>query len=82
MDTGVIFLGQSGRGIKLTHLHLVPPLRISGAVTSLPHMALWTRKTLPLPLTLRTSLNKQEGTRISNAVHAIYNLLLIQFLSS
>jgi hypothetical protein len=34
---GVHSPGQSGRGVKLTtHLHLVPSLRMSGAITPLP----------------------------------------------
>jgi hypothetical protein len=42
MGTGVLARGQSGRSVKLTtHLHLVPILRISGAILLLPYMSSW-----------------------------------------
>ena len=51
VGTGVLPRGYSGRSVKLTaHLHLVPRLRMSGAIPLLPLYAfrVWTGKTLPL----------------------------------
>ena len=37
MGSGVLSRGYSGRGVKLTtHLHLVPRLRMSGAIPLIP----------------------------------------------
>jgi len=39
VGTGVLFRGYGGRGVKLAaHLHLLPRLRMGGAIPLLPYM--------------------------------------------
>jgi len=58
MGTGVFPQGYSGRRVLLTiHAHLVPRLRMSGAVPLLSLFVAWTRKIL----FLTADKNVEEG---------------------
>ena len=65
MGTGFLPRGQSRRGGRLTtHIHLVPRLRMSGAVPLLPLYAFmaWTGKTL-IYLFVMATVNQNKGVQ-------------------
>jgi hypothetical protein len=64
MHTAILSQRKNGRGVKLTtDLHLVPRLRMSGAIPllSLHAFIAWTEGTLDLPVRLRISQTEDNG---------------------
>jgi hypothetical protein len=74
----IVYRRKSGRGVKLTsHLHVVPRLKLSGAIPPVPHMPECFAQGQPYPYFLHLSVGTRHRVDQSSILSLRYNVPVV-----